>query len=439
MRLAARFFVAALLLLPAVAQGETDHLAGVIVKDLDKIQPPASYSVETELGTVTCELKKAKFLLLPSEKNGGDDPRGTDPGKLVCYTAKCTDLAEGTSELDDQFGAHTLDRKKVKLVCAPANENPCGNGVVDGGETCDGTDDDACPGLCAADCTCPAPACGNNVTEGAEACDGTDDEDCPGLCQVDCTCGTPPPDVCCQFATSCTGGTTASTCTAQLGTPGTAGEFCGNSGECSATDAFPAGCCQYASPLECQMPISQLDCEGNSGTYVQGTICSETGECIAPKIVFATSTTHDGNLGGLSGADAICQSRAASQSIAGTFRAWLSTPTTSADARLTHSTTPYILRNSAVVAADWDDLTDGTLNWPINLTETLVVLPAASAWSASTASGSYASTAGSCMDWTSNFGANNAVFGDVQSTSATWTIQSFGACSQARHLYCIQQ
>ena len=62
----------------------------------------------------------------------------------------------------------------------------------------------------------------------------------------------------------------------------------------AATDAFPGGCCQYASPLECQMPISQLDCEGNSGTYVQGTICSETGECIAPKIVFATSTTHDG-------------------------------------------------------------------------------------------------------------------------------------------------
>lgn len=33
----------------------------------------------------------------------------------------------------------------------------CGNNIVDGDEACDGPDDDACPGQCRADCTCPKP------------------------------------------------------------------------------------------------------------------------------------------------------------------------------------------------------------------------------------------------------------------------------------------
>jgi Tol biopolymer transport system component len=66
----------------------------------------------------------------------------------------------------------------------------CGNGVREGSEECDGTDDSACPGQCRADCTCP-PVCGNNVRNPGEQCDGTDDFGCPGRCRGDCTC--PPP------------------------------------------------------------------------------------------------------------------------------------------------------------------------------------------------------------------------------------------------------
>src|SRR5262249_42934796 len=43
-----------------------------------------------------------------------------------------------------------------------------------------------------------------------------------------------------------------------------------------------------------------------------------------PKRVFVTSTTHDGNLGGLDGADAICASLAANAGLSGTYKAWLS-------------------------------------------------------------------------------------------------------------------
>src|SRR5256885_559712 len=36
-------------------------------------------------------------------------------------------------------------------ACLPA----CGDGVANGTEQCDGTDDAACPGLCGTDCACP--------------------------------------------------------------------------------------------------------------------------------------------------------------------------------------------------------------------------------------------------------------------------------------------
>jgi hypothetical protein len=64
----------------------------------------------------------------------------------------------------------------------------CGDGNVDPGETCDGSDATACPGGCQADCTCPPPMCGNNIQEGTEACDGTDATLCPNDCLQDCTC-----------------------------------------------------------------------------------------------------------------------------------------------------------------------------------------------------------------------------------------------------------
>src|SRR6185295_14379370 len=33
----------------------------------------------------------------------------------------------------------------------------CGNGVIDGGEACDGGNAAACPGACTSQCQCPAP------------------------------------------------------------------------------------------------------------------------------------------------------------------------------------------------------------------------------------------------------------------------------------------
>lgn len=50
-------------------------------------------------------------------------------------------------------------------------------------------------------------------------------------------------------------------------------------------------------------------------------------------LMFVTSTTYTGNLGGLAGADAACQARANAAGRPGTYKAWLSTATVNANSR----------------------------------------------------------------------------------------------------------
>jgi len=86
--------------------------------------------------------------------------------------------------------------------------------------------------------------------------------------------------------------------------------------------------------------------------------------------VFVTSTTYNGNLGGLEGADAKCQERANAANLGGSWKAWLSDNTTSVSSRFFHSTVPYLLLDGTIVAQNWNDLTDGNLLTNITLTET---------------------------------------------------------------------
>src|SRR5205823_203503 len=82
------------------------------------------------------------------------------------------------------------------------------------------------------------------------------------------------------------------------------------------------------------------------------------GACV-DKVVFVTSTSYDGNLGGLTGGDAKCQARAVAAGLAGTYKAWLCSGSTSAASRLSHlSTGDYVRLDGAVLANGWAGLTD---------------------------------------------------------------------------------
>ncbi len=85
------------------------------------------------------------------------------------------------------------------------------------------------------------------------------------------------------------------------------------------------------------------------------------------KLVFATSTrTIGGEIGGIAGATTICQDLATSVELGGlTFLPWLSSGATSPATTFTRSSGRYVMVTGEVVAVNWDDLTDGSLLFPI--------------------------------------------------------------------------
>jgi len=70
------------------------------------------------------------------------------------------------------------------------------------------------------------------------------------------------------------------------------------------------------------------------------------------KWVFVTLSDYTGDLGGLEGADAICEAEADDAGLTGTYKAWLSDTNVGPDTRFTHSTVPSFLLNGYRVAAD---------------------------------------------------------------------------------------
>jgi hypothetical protein len=158
----------------------------------------------------------------------------------------------------------------------------CGNGALDGGEQCDGSNDAACPGACQANCTCPS--CGDNAVNGpSEECDGSDDDACPGACQANCTCTT---GTCgngmAEFGEECDGADAAA-CPGACQTNCTCGAVCGDGvidpGEqCDGSGtggACPASACQANCTCGPFCGNNQIDpgeqCDGNGTGSCAGT------------------------------------------------------------------------------------------------------------------------------------------------------------------------
>lgn len=175
--------------------------------------------------------------------------------------------------------------------------------------------------------------------------------------------------------------------------------------------------------------------------------------------VFVSSTTANGDLGGLSGADAICAGLGeVTFPGSGPWVAWLSDSSADARDRIA-SPGPggaYVLAAlpATVIAADLADLTDGALSSPIDRTE-LGVQVAANVWTGTGADGlklTYpAQPTDYCADWTSASTADFARVGATFLTGSEWTTQdgtdpspsSFGRCDggaplalDPKRLYC---
>lgn len=189
--------------------------------------------------------------------------------------------------------------------------------------------------------------------------------------------------------------------------------------------------------------LAENICNGFNVLGVTGTAnCSLGGGSPTQKIVFTTSTTYNGNLGGVAGADAKCAARATAAGLTGTFKAWISEGTSGGSLRpsstFTNPNVPYKLVDGTVVADNWTDLVDGTLDNAISLNESGGGV-GGSVWTNTTTAGNQQGMNGCSTYWNEgNWGPQGRV-GNPSSATSTWTSSSNLGCEMVARLYCFEQ
>ena len=402
-------------------------------------------------------------------QENGDDKACT----LECKEARCGDgkIQVGVESCDD---GNLVDEDACTSQCMP---NQCGDGVVGMNEQCDEGGANADTAACTS--TCKLAECGDGLTyAGVEQCDdgnAIDTDACTNACNsAGCGDGMLGPDEECDLGVA---NSDSAACTTMCkdaecgdGLTQTGVEQCDDGNE-DQTDGCPA--CQdakcgdgfvHAGVEVCdggddcdatckiktcgnglQQPLEGEECD--DGNYVDGDTCSQI--CARTAfIVFVTQAKFDGDFGGLHGADALCSAAAAAsqQPGDGSYRAWLSGGFESAANRLDHSLHPYIRPDLKVVADDWGDLTDGSLENPINITENGVTVgngqdcfsSESLVWTNTNAHGEVQGN-DHCQDWTtSNFGQDGRA-GVLTSFNDGWTNKCDIECNKLARLYCIEQ
>ena len=159
--------------------------------------------------------------------------------------------------------------------------------------------------------------------------------------------------------------------------------------------------------------------------------------CVQARIVFASSGSYNGNLGGLIGADALCNALAAAATtpLTGTFKAWLSDSVSSPSTSFTQ-TAMFVLVNGTAIANNWADLIDGSLLSPINRDESgNFVLSSLGSWTGTNTNGT--ASAARCNNWTEPLALTGS--GGLFVADSRWTAAGSSKCGTLRHIYCFQQ
>lgn len=152
--------------------------------------------------------------------------------------------------------------------------------------------------------------------------------------------------------------------------------------------------------------------------------------------VFVTSTGPSaGARGSLDGMDDYCLDRAMEAGLDGFWVAWASDSTNDAADRILDA--EYRLLDGTVVANDLADLTDGSLDHPINRNENNQVVTQdfnfPVVWTGTLTDGTR-SNVDTCDDWSD--GGASGVKGDLTSTTSTWTEDGTEGCDALARLYC---
>jgi hypothetical protein len=153
-----------------------------------------------------------------------------------------------------------------------------------------------------------------------------------------------------------------------------------------------------------------------------------------PNIAFVTSTrVAPGTLGGVAGADALCQQRAAAGGLSGTYRAWLQTDAASAASRFA-SSRGWVRPDGRAVADSAESLGNSNIFYPITLDES-----GAPGTSIQIATGVFypGTGPGTCNDWTDPTEASLYGYGSGRSADALFQIGGLNYCNVPGSFYCL--
>lgn len=156
--------------------------------------------------------------------------------------------------------------------------------------------------------------------------------------------------------------------------------------------------------------------------------------------VFVTNSSYAGSLGGLSGADNICQSLGSARFPGTSWKAWLSTanPAPGIDAKDRIIDSQYVKVDGAVIATSKSDLIDGVGPTIVINKDQNGNSVTSQVWTGTKANGTRG-TVSTCSDWTSTGTNGLSGLASATVTGGQWTFYSQTSCDSSYRLYCFEQ
>ncbi len=114
------------------APNDPDHLTGYIIKQRTPFPRASGVSVTNQFGTVTMDLRRADYLLVPTAKSLSVAPPPLTPPTIdhfKCYKVARAKARIAGIKVDDEFGTVVEDIKRPMRLCIPADKN--GEGIPD--------------------------------------------------------------------------------------------------------------------------------------------------------------------------------------------------------------------------------------------------------------------------------------------------------------------